>query len=84
MPAFSSELTAIMRAALEQVMTKVPPAKATPAIKAHLAESILRAAAEGETSEQGFITAAADQLPTILSLFTPVDRPPQRASHPPD
>jgi hypothetical protein len=84
MPAFSSELIAIMRAALEQVMTKVPPAKATPAIKAHLAESILRAAAEGETCEQGFITAAADQLPTILSLFTPVDRPPQRASHPPD
>ena len=68
-------IIAIMRAALEQVMTKVPPAKATPAIKAHLAESILRAAAEGETSEQGFITAAADQLPTILSLFTPVAGP---------
>jgi len=50
MPVFSPELIAIMRAALEQAMTKVPPAKATSAIKAHLAQSILRAAAQGETS----------------------------------
>jgi hypothetical protein len=83
MPAFNPELIAIMRAALEQAMTKVPPAKATSAIKAHLAQSILRAAAQGETSEQGFVTAAADELPIILSLFTPVDRPLQRPSHSP-
>src|ERR1700730_8939732 len=45
-------------------------------------ELILRAAAEGQTSEQGFITAAADQLPTILSLFTPVDPAPSARKPP--
>jgi hypothetical protein len=70
MPAFSPELVQIMRAALEEVMTKVPVDQATPATKACLAECILKAAAEGQTSYAGLTAAAAGQLQTILSMFT--------------
>lgn len=59
-----------MRAALEAAMTNVPLEQATPGVKAHLAECILKAAAEGQTSYEGLIAAAVDQLPTILSIFT--------------
>jgi len=59
-----------MRAALEEAMTKVPVEQATPAIKAYLAECILKAAAEGQTSYEGLIAAAAGQLQTILSMLT--------------
>jgi hypothetical protein len=69
MPAFSPELVQMMRAALEEAMTKVPLERATPEIKTHLAQCILKAAAEGQTSYEGFIAAAADQLTTILSTF---------------
>jgi hypothetical protein len=69
MPTFSPELIQTMRAALEEAMTKVPLEQATPRIKAHLAECILKAAAEGQTSYEGFITAATDQLPAILSFM---------------
>jgi hypothetical protein len=69
MPTFSPELIQTMRAALEEAMTKVPLEQATPGIKAHLAECILKAAAEGQTSYEGLIAAAADHL-TILSMFT--------------
>jgi hypothetical protein len=60
----------MMRAALEEAMTKVPSRQATPAIKAHLAQSILRAAAEGQASAEGLIMAAINELPTILSFFS--------------
>ena len=70
MPAFSPELIQIMRAALEEAMTKVPLEHRTPGIKAHLAECILKAAAEGQTSYEGLIAAAAEQLQTVLSMFT--------------
>jgi hypothetical protein len=59
-----------MRAALEEAMTKVPSRQATPAIKAHLAQSILRAAAEGQTTAEGLLMAAINELPTILSFFS--------------
>ena len=36
MPSYSPELVETMRAALDEVMTKIPPEKATPAIKAYL------------------------------------------------
>jgi len=58
-----------MRAVLEEAMTKVPLDQATPGIKAHLAECILKAAAEGQTSYEGLIAAAADQLQIILTMF---------------
>jgi hypothetical protein len=70
MPAFGPELIQTMRTALEEVMTKVPLDQATPGIKARLAECILKAAAEGRTSYDDLLAAAADQLPTILSMFT--------------
>jgi hypothetical protein len=49
MPSYSPELIQTMRAALDEVITKVPVEQATPGIKAALAEYILRAAAEGQT-----------------------------------
>jgi hypothetical protein len=69
MPTFSPQLIQTMKAALEEAMTKVPLEQATPGIKACLAECILKAAAEGQTSYGGLITSATDQLPGILSAF---------------
>ena len=70
MPSYSPELIQTMRAALDEVITKVPVEQATPGIKAALAEYILRAAAEGQTNYESFVAAASDQIPTILSMLT--------------
>jgi hypothetical protein len=70
MPSYSPELIQIMRAALDDVMTKVPTGQATPAIKAHLAEFILKAAAEGQITYDGLLAAASEQVQTILSMLT--------------
>jgi hypothetical protein len=67
---YSPELIQTMRAALEEVMTKVPMEQATPGIKAALAEYILRAAAEGQTNYESLVAAAPDQIQTILSMLT--------------
>ena len=50
MQSYSPELIQTMRAALEEVMTKIPLEQATPGIKAAVAECILKAAANGQTS----------------------------------
>jgi len=68
MPMFNPSLVAIMRDALDQVMLHVPAAQATAATKAHVAEVILKAAADGVTSYDGLVSTAVDQLPVILSL----------------
>jgi hypothetical protein len=70
MPSYSPELIQTMRAALEEVMTKVPVEQATPGIKAALAEHILRAAAEGQTNYESLVATASDQIQTILSMLT--------------
>jgi hypothetical protein len=70
MPTYSPELIQIMRAALDEVMTRVPLEQATPGIKAALAEYILKAAAGGQTDYQSLIAAASDQIQTILSMLT--------------
>jgi hypothetical protein len=70
MPSFSPELIQTMRAALDEVMTKIPVEQATPGIKAHMAELILKAAAEGQTSHEGLVVAASEQIQTILSMLT--------------
>ena len=57
MPSYSPELIETMRAALDEVMT------------AYLAECILKAAAEGQTSYESLMTAASDQIPTSLSML---------------
>jgi len=70
MPSYSPELIQIMRAELDEVMTKIPLDQATPAIKAHLAQCILKAAAEGQTSYDGLISVASDQIQSIISMLT--------------
>ena len=69
MPSYSPELIQTMRAALDEVMTKIPLDQA-PAIKAHLAELILKTAAEGQTSYDALLAAASDNIQTILSMLT--------------
>ena len=59
-----------MRAALEEVMTKIPMNQVTPGIKAYMAECILKAAAEGQTTYDGLLAAASNQIQTILSTLT--------------
>jgi hypothetical protein len=66
-----------MRAALEEVMEKVPQEQASSATKAHLAASILRAAAQGHTTKRAFIHAAENALPCILLSFNAPERLPQ-------
>ena len=70
MPSYSPELIQTMRAALDEVMTKISFERATPGIKAALAECILKAAADGQTSYDSLIAAASDQIQTILSMLT--------------
>jgi hypothetical protein len=66
---FTPELIVLMRAALEDVMLRVPADQATPGIKAHLAEIILKAAAQGETTYEGLIVAATSQIQAVLAMF---------------
>ena len=70
MPSYSPELMQTMRAALDEVMTKIPLDQATPAIKAHMAEFILKAAADGQTSYDGLLAVASDNIQAILSMLT--------------
>ena len=55
MPSYSPELIPTMRAVLEEAMSQIPLNQATPGIKAHVAEFILKAAADGESSYEGLI-----------------------------
>jgi hypothetical protein len=66
---FDPDLVRVMRVALEEIMTRVPMEYSTPAIKAYLAECILKAAAQGQTSYDGLLAAASDQIKTALTLF---------------
>ncbi len=70
MPMFDPELVQLMRNALEETMTRVPLEHSTPSTKAYLAECILKAAAQGQTTYDGLLAAAADQIQVALSLFT--------------
>jgi hypothetical protein len=70
MAAFNPELVRLMRMVLEEVMTRVPMDQATPGIKAHLAEIILKAAAQGETTYDGLIAAASSQIQAIVSMLS--------------
>jgi len=70
MPQFAPQLIEQMRSALEDVMTRVPLDHSTTAVKVYLAECILKAAAQGHTSYNELIAAAADQIQVAISLFT--------------
>ena len=67
---FDPEMIAIMRTALDDVMTRVPPEHATVSVKVYLAEFILKAAAQGQTTYDGLLAAATDQIKTIVSMLT--------------
>jgi hypothetical protein len=69
-PHYSPQLIQTMRDALEAVMTNVPLGHATPGVKAHLAEIILQAGAQGLTSHDGFVAVASAQIQTIISMLT--------------
>jgi hypothetical protein len=70
MPIYAPELIQTMRTVLDEVMTKIPVDQATPGVKAHLAEFILKAAAEGQTSYDALLTSASIQIQTILSMLS--------------
>lgn len=70
MPSYSPELVHTMRAALDEVMTRIPADQVTPGIKAHVAQVILKAAAEGQTSYEDLLASASDQIQSILSMLT--------------
>ena len=61
MPSYSPELIQIMRAVLDHVVT--------PGVQAALAECILKAAANGQTSYDGLIATASEQIQSILSML---------------
>jgi hypothetical protein len=69
MPQFDAKLVQLMRAALEETMTRVPIEYSTPATKAYLAECILKAAAAGQTSYDALMAAAAEHMPAALTLL---------------
>jgi hypothetical protein len=70
MMSYSCELVQTMRAALDEVMTKIPADQATSAVKTKVALVILQEAAKGQTSYQGLMSAALDQVHTIISELT--------------
>ena len=66
---YSSELIRTMRQALEAVMASVPPDQSVFGLKAAVAECILKAAAHGQTSYDGLVTSASDQVQTTISML---------------
>ena len=70
MASYSPELVETMRAALDDVMTKIDVSQATPEIKIQIAEVILKAAADGETSYQALLATASEHIQTILPGLT--------------
>jgi hypothetical protein len=67
---YSPQLIQTMRNALVAVMSKVPMDHAIPGLKAHLAEFILHAAAQGVTRYDNLVAAASDQIQSIISALT--------------
>ncbi|MDE5460684.1 MULTISPECIES: hypothetical protein [unclassified Bradyrhizobium] len=67
---YSSELIRTMRQALEAVMASVPPDQSVFGLKAAVAECILKTAAHGQTSYDGLVTSASDQVQAIISMLT--------------
>ena len=70
MPQFDPALIDVLKKVLEDTMTRVPTEHSTPAAKAYLAEFILKAAAQGQTSYDALIVAAAEQIEVFVSLFS--------------
>lgn len=69
MPEFGPELVALMRTVLDDVMLRVPPNVSNATTKTLLAESILKAAARGQTGYNELLAIATDQIQIIASMF---------------
>ncbi|OPZ00669.1 hypothetical protein A5906_21200 [Bradyrhizobium sacchari] len=67
---YSFELVQTMRRALETVMASVPAHQSVFGLKAAVAESILKAAAHGQTSYDGLVASASDQIQAIIAMLT--------------
>jgi hypothetical protein len=67
---YSAELVHTMRQALETVMASVPAHQSVFGLKAAVAECILKAAAHGQTSYDGLVTVASDQIRSIIAMLT--------------
>jgi hypothetical protein len=59
MSQFDPQLVQVMRGALEEAMRRVPLEYSSSATKVYLAERILKAAAQGQTSYDELVAAAA-------------------------
>jgi len=70
MTSYQPELVQTIRAALEEVMTRIPAEQATVSVKAAIAELILKTAAQGQTTLEGLVAAATEQLQAIVSILT--------------
>ena len=66
----SSELIQTMRDALEAVMATVPAEQSVIGLKAAVAQCILQAAAQGQTSIESFVASASGQLQTIINMLS--------------
>lgn len=64
------QLIQIMGAALEEVMATIPADDSIFGIKAAMAEVILKAAANGQTSFDGLVASASEQIQTVTSMLT--------------
>ena len=64
------QLIQIMRAALEEVMAKIPANDSIFGLKAAMAEVILKAAANGQTSFDGLVASASEQIQAVTSMLT--------------
>jgi hypothetical protein len=63
---YDSKLVQLMRAVLEEAMSGVPPQNATSEMKAYLAECILKAAAQGQTTYESLLAAARASAPAVV------------------
>jgi hypothetical protein len=70
MTSYEPQLVQTMRAALEEVMTRIPAEQATVGVKAAVAELILKTAAQGQTTLDGLVGAASEQIQAIVSMLT--------------
>jgi hypothetical protein len=70
MPVFNPELITLMRTVLDDAMLLMPPSVSNATTKTLLAESILKAAAQGQTSYNELFAAASGQIQTILSMLS--------------
>jgi hypothetical protein len=70
MTSYQPEVVQLMRAALEEVMTRIPAEQATVSVKAAVAELILKTAAQGQTTLDGLVAAGTEHIQAIVLMLT--------------